>query len=65
MNIRTLLLAACSIALLDASAQRFPGRDRGESPRDVPPKEQPASRSTIPGDPFSALEREIPSLKTA
>jgi len=65
MKLRSLLLLACCVALADASAQRFPGRDRGESPRDMPRKEQPASsRTSMPTDPFSALEREMPSLRT-
>jgi hypothetical protein len=65
MKLRSLLLLACCLTLVDASAQRVPGRDRGESPRDMPRKEQPASsRTSMPSDPFSALEREMPSLKT-
>jgi hypothetical protein len=45
----------------DAAAQGMPRRDRGGSPRENrdPPKAAPIA----PGDPFSALERELPSLE--
>ena len=54
-----LLLAAC--LALDASAQ-FSRRDRaqGGSPRETY-RESP--RATVPDDPFSSVERELPSLK--
>ena len=64
MKLAWLAAALCVAIAFDASAQRFPGRERGGSPRDVQPRE-PAreSRSAMPTDPFSALEREMPSLK--
>ena len=57
--------ASLGVALLlaiaiDASAQ-YPSRNRGGSPRDRPG--QSATPATIPSDPFSALERELPSLE--
>ena len=59
-----LAAALCVAIAFDAPAQRFPGRERGGSPREAQARE-PAreSRSAIPTDPFSALERELPSLK--
>ena len=44
----------------------MPGRDRGGSPRDGMSRERdPAKNAVAPGsqEPFSALERELPSLK--
>jgi len=50
-----------SLAASDAAAQRNTGRERGgERPR---PEEQPRA-ATVPQDPFGALERELPSLRT-
>ena len=58
---RFALFAAAVLALVcaDASAQGFGRRERS-SPRDTY-RESP--RATVPDDPFSALERELPSLK--
>lgn len=56
-----LVAAFLTLLALDASAQGYPSRNRGGSPRDRP------SQSTTPAaaatDPFSALERELPSLE--
>jgi len=54
--------AALFLAVLaaDASAQ-YPSRNRGGSPRDRP--SQSATPAVTPNDPFSALERELPSLE--
>ncbi|HUQ28926.1 MAG TPA: hypothetical protein VM051_10050 [Usitatibacter sp.] len=58
---RFLLAFAVLVLALDAGAQ-MPRRDRGGSPREN--REQPRAASPIvPGDPFSALERELPSLE--
>lgn len=64
MKTAALLLVASllAVAALDASAQRFPGRDRGESPRREREREQPRAPAA-PQEPFAALERELPSLK--
>ena len=53
-----------ALAALDASAQRFPGRERNGSPRDAPQRDA-AQRggAGAAADPFSLLEREMPSLK--
>jgi hypothetical protein len=62
MRIAVAILLA--LIAVDAAAQRYPGRDRGGSPRDMQPRESTQSpRSAMPTDPFSALEREMPSLK--
>lgn len=58
------LAIALSLAAADAAAQRFPGRERSGSPREMQPREGTRdSRAAMPTDPFSALEREMPSLK--
>ena len=58
---RLALVLLVAILALDASAQGFPSRNRGGSPRDRPsPSATPA---VTPNDPFSALERELPSLE--
>jgi hypothetical protein len=49
-----------AILALDVSAQ-YPSRNRGGSPRDRP--SQSTSPAAAPNDPFSALERELPSLE--
>jgi len=57
---RVLLAAAILLFALDAAAQGMP-RQRGGSPR-----ERPASATAapvVPSEPFSALERELPSLE--
>ena len=62
--IALLLAAILAIGTPQALAQRFPGRDRGDSPRDMPRKEREQPRApSMPQDPFAALERELPSLK--
>jgi hypothetical protein len=61
MRLAIAVLAAASLVALDGSAQSFPRRDRqGGSPRESY-RESP--RAVVPDDPFSALERELPSLK--
>jgi len=59
-----LAIALCIFALFasDASAQRYPGRDRSGSPRESR-DQSPNAKPSMPGDPFSTLEREMPSLK--
>lgn len=50
----------------DGLAQRFPGRERGDSPRDFQQREREPKRGSIASslqEPFAALERELPSLK--
>jgi hypothetical protein len=56
-----ILLVASAIFLFaaDSAAQGMPRRDRGGSPRERPA----AAAPIVPGDPFSALERELPSLE--
>ena len=50
--------------LLDAAAQGMPGRGRGGSPREGQPRgERSQGTPVVPNDPFSALERELPSLE--
>jgi hypothetical protein len=62
-----LAVAILSIAVCaEAAAQGMPRRDRSGSPRDSA-KRDPDSSKAAPvaiGDPFAALERELPSLKT-
>jgi hypothetical protein len=59
---RGLLALVLVAAALDAAGQGMPRRDRGGSPREN--REQAKSATPIvPGDPFSALERELPSLE--
>jgi hypothetical protein len=59
------VVAAVLIAAsMDASAQGFPRRDRSGSPRDKPAADREAKGvAAASADPFSALERELPSLK--
>ena len=61
MRLAIFALAAATLLALDCSAQ-MPRRDRplGASPR-VSYRDSP--RAAVPDDPFSALERELPSLK--
>lgn len=47
----------------DAAAQGMPRRDRGGSPREGREQSKGAATPIVPGDPFSALERELPSLE--
>lgn len=65
MKVLAWLAAALCVAMTtDAAAQRFPGRERGGSPREMQPREpSQGARTGMPTDPFSALEREMPSLK--
>jgi hypothetical protein len=63
---RTLVPFVALILALDAAAQPMPGRGRGGSPREAGRArlERPQdAQAAIPGDPFSALERELPSLE--
>lgn len=59
------LAAVCVLALfaLDASAQGYPRRDRGGSPRDAQQRDSKPNAAAAPLDPYAALERELPSLK--
>ena len=58
---KLLLAAAILLFAADAAAQGMPRRDRGVMPRD---RDRPANAAPIaPADPFSALERELPSLE--
>src|SRR5689334_15499733 len=61
-RMRNLLLAAAIVLFAaGAAAQGMPRRDRGVMPRD---RDRPANAAPIaPSDPFSALERELPSLE--
>jgi hypothetical protein len=60
-----IVITLLGFSVADASAQRFPGRERGESLRDSPRREREREpiRSAMPQEPFAALERELPSLK--
>ena len=53
------------VVSVDAGAQGFPRRDRGGSPRDTQANRdrEPKGVAAASADPFSALERELPSLK--
>jgi hypothetical protein len=55
---------AALLTITDSAAQRMPGRDRGDSSRARPDRDaaRPAVGAPAP-EPFSALERELPSLK--
>lgn len=68
MRRSTLTILAITVAAtaLDAAAQRMPGRDRGDSPRGESRRDRdaPKARPAEAGDPFAALERELPSLAT-
>ncbi len=60
--------AALVSAPMDAGAQGFPRRDRSGSPRDTQPARDREAKdakgvAAASADPFSALERELPSLK--
>lgn len=63
---KTLAVVALLVAALwaaDSTAQRMPGRDRGDASRARPDRDsRPAVGAPAP-EPFSALERELPSLK--
>jgi hypothetical protein len=50
-----------ALIAIDAAGQGMPGRGRGGSPRERPSSTTPAA--VVPNDPFSALERELPSLE--
>jgi hypothetical protein len=51
-----------TVVTLDAAAQGYPSsRNRGGSPRERP--SQGTTPTVVPNDPFSALERELPSLE--
>ena len=58
--------AALIVASTGADAQGFPRRDRSGSPRDTQAKTDREAKTGVAAasaDPFSALEREMPSLK--
>jgi LTXXQ motif family protein len=57
-----LLAVLVSFAASEASGQGMPRRDRGGSPRDTQQSRDRAAPATSV-DPFSAMERELPSLK--
>jgi len=62
IRIALVALIATSTVAVDCTAQVFPRRERmGGSPRDS--RERDSPRAAVPEDPFSALERELPSLK--
>ena len=58
------IIAALFLDGLDARAQGMPRRDRSGSPRDTQSHDRDAPRAAAIAvtDPFSALERELPSL---
>ncbi len=59
---RTVLFFLALLVAADAAAQGMPRRDRSGSPRES--RDKPAAATPIvPSDPFSALERELPSLE--
>ena len=62
---RTLIFLMALLLAVDAAAQGMPGRGRGGSPREGQTMRGDRSQSTpaAPTDPFSALERELPSLE--
>lgn len=57
------------VSTLDATSQGMPGRGRSGSPREGQTRESQTrerprdSAPIVPADPFSALERELPSLE--
>jgi len=58
---RWLALALCAFMVLDAAAQGMPRRGIGGMPRE---RDRPANAAPVAAsDPFSALERELPSLE--
>jgi hypothetical protein len=59
VRVAVVLLAA--LLATDSFAQVFPRRERVGSPRDSRDRDSP--RVAVAEDPFSALERELPSLK--
>jgi hypothetical protein len=58
---RALVLFLALLFALEAAAQGMPGRGRGG----MPPRERdrPVTSAVAPTHPFSALERELPSLE--
>lgn len=58
------LLATVALDSLDAQAQGMPRRDRSGSPRETQSRDRdtPRATSATASDPFSSLERELPSL---
>ena len=60
MRVAALALLAISLAAADASAQ-FSRRERPQSSPRESYRDSP--RAAVPDDPFTALERELPSLK--
>ena len=61
IRIALVALVAVSVVAIDCTAQVFPRRERMGSPRDS--RERDSPRAIVAEDPFSALERELPSLK--
>jgi hypothetical protein len=61
---RTLVALLALLVAVDAAAQGMPGRGRGGSPREGQAmRGERAQSPAAPSDPFSALERELPSLE--
>jgi len=58
---RAAVLSLVAFLVLDAAAQGMPRRERGGAPRERPSSATPAA--VVANDPFSALERELPSLE--
>jgi hypothetical protein len=57
------VLLALLLAANDAASQGMPRRDRGGSPRDSQSTRAKDAAPSPAQEPFSALERELPSLK--
>jgi len=64
-HVKTTVLFLALLFAVDAAAQGMPGRGRGGSPREGQTRsERPQNASpATANDPFSALERELPSLE--
>jgi len=64
-DVKTTVLFLALLFAVDAAAQGMPGRGRGGSPREGQARsERPQNASpATANDPFSALERELPSLE--
>ncbi len=60
---RILLALLLVVMAMDASSQAMPRRDRGGSPRETRDRSKETPAAIVPGDPFAALERELPSLE--
>jgi hypothetical protein len=61
---RTLVFFLALAFAVDSVAQGMPGRGRGGSPREGMRGDRSSANAPVaPSDPFSALERELPSLE--